>query len=136
MARSSNSMEPLLETGLPALAWRRPGHLIVDHEGGRAGSEGRRGTGEDGPHGDRLALASGGCAEGDALQSWISSPRCVWYHARRDPASRALKKMPPIPITRAIGVLAVANVPKVGGRSLPAEPPRPQPRARNGRATP
>src|SRR6478672_8215615 len=35
-------------------------------------------------------------------QSWTSMPRCCLYHARSAGASFALKKMPPMPVTRFI----------------------------------
>src|ERR1700754_3956924 len=53
--------------------------------------------------GDALpAGCVGGGAKARPPQSWMSSPRWRLYQARRTSASRALKKTPPIPVTRCI----------------------------------
>src|SRR3954464_992857 len=48
---------------------------------------------------------TGGGGSARPPHSWMSSPRWRRYQARSASASRALKKMPPIPVTRFIASL-------------------------------
>src|ERR1700754_737694 len=48
---------------------------------------------------------TGGGGRAMPPHSWMSSPRWRRYHVRSASASRALKKMPPIPVTRCMASL-------------------------------
>jgi hypothetical protein len=77
------------------------GDTLVHHEGSRAGGEVVPRGFADAP--DRGAGVGWPCAwvhvNAAPPHSRTSMPRCCWYQDRSAAGSRALKKMPPMPVT-------------------------------------